>query len=224
MSVVSATQITATLIIAGNAPAAKVLVTVTTPLGTSNGLAFTVNLPPAPTLTGPPSPQQGNLGQSVNVTIPGTNFVAGATSILFLTGTGVTASNVNIVNSTTLTATLNIAANAPAGGLQLAVTTPGGTSSSRLFLVFGTPSIAGITPASGAHGSAVNISISGNNISRDSILKFSGAGITTSNLTIGEGGWLTVTFNVASNAPLDRESVTLTNSVGTSNPVTFTVQ
>ncbi len=148
VNVVSASQITATFTIAGTAPLGNDTVTVSTSFGTSGRVAFTVGAAAVPTMTGPPSPQQGNLGQSVNVTIPGTNFVAGGTSISFLSGTGVTASNINVVNSTALTATFNIAANASVGGRQLAVTTSGGTSSSRLFLVFGTPAITSMAPSS----------------------------------------------------------------------------
>ncbi len=222
VNVVSATQISAILTIAGTAAAGNYTVTVATSMGTSNGVSFTVNLPPAPTTSGPPSPQQGNLGQSVNVTIPGTNFVPGATGIT-VSGTGVTASNVNVVNSTTLTATLNIAANTTAVSRQVAVTTPAGTSNSRVFLIFGTPSISGITPASGGQGAAVRVTLSGANISSDSVVEFSGSGITPGSYTIGEGSSMTVTFNIASNAPAGPQSVTIFNSVGTSNTVTFTV-
>ncbi len=54
-------------------------------------------------------------------------------------------------------------------------------------------------------------------------MQFSGTGITPSNYAIGEGTRMTVTFNIASNAPAGPQNVTLQNSVGTSNAVTFTV-
>ena len=57
--------------------------TVTTAAGTSGAQTFTVDLPPAPgtpTLTSV-SPNQGILGTTVAVTLTGTNFVVGATTV-----------------------------------------------------------------------------------------------------------------------------------------------
>jgi hypothetical protein len=222
--VVNATQITATFAIAANAAATSYNVTVTSGGQTSNSRTFTVSVPPPPTLTAPLSPNQGNLGQTLTVAFLGTNFISGATSINFVTGTGVTA-NVNVANSTTMTATIAIAANASLGWRQLTVTTPGGTSGVRWFQVFGLPGITSITPAAGARSSAVTETLNGSNFSSDSVVHFSGTGITVSSQSItNEGQVLTATFTIAANAPTGAQSVTVANSVGTSNAVGFTVQ
>ena len=104
-TVVSATQITATFTIAGNAATGAQNVTVTTSGGTSGAQAFTVNLAP-PTLTSI-SPNSGVQGQGVAVTLTGTNFVAGAT--IGVSGAGITVSNTTVVSATQITATFAIA-------------------------------------------------------------------------------------------------------------------
>src|SRR5580704_205506 len=91
-TVVSATQITATFTIAGNAATGAQNVTVTTSGGTSGTQAFTVNLAP-PTLTSI-SPNSGVQGQGVAVTLTGTNFVAGAA--IGVSGAGITVSNTTV--------------------------------------------------------------------------------------------------------------------------------
>ena len=79
-------------------------VTVTTAGGTSGGQTFTINLPApgAPTLTSV-SPNQGIQGTTVAVTLTGTNFVVGATTVT-VSGSGVTVNNVVVGSTTSLTA------------------------------------------------------------------------------------------------------------------------
>ena len=158
--VVNSTTITATFTIAANATLGAGNVTVTTPAGTSGAQTFTVNAPPSPTLTGL-SAASGHQGTSVNETLTGTNFLAGAT--VAVSGTGVAVSNVVVVNSTTMTATFTIASNAGLGTDSVSVTTPAGTSGTLPFTVnssSSTPPTVSITaPADGAtvSGSAVQI-------------------------------------------------------------------
>ena len=75
--------------------------TVTTAGGTSGPQTFTIN-PPPPTLTSV-SPNQGIRGATVAVTLTGTNFVVGATTVT-VAGGGVTVTNVIVGSSTSLTA------------------------------------------------------------------------------------------------------------------------
>ena len=62
----------------------------------------------APTLTNI-SPNQGSLGTTVTVTLTGTNFVIGATTVTVNSG-GVTGSNVIVSSATSLTVDIAIAA------------------------------------------------------------------------------------------------------------------
>jgi hypothetical protein len=223
--VASPTQISATFTVSGSAAPGGRTVSVTTGGKTSNSVSFSVNLPTGPTLGAAPNPQQGNLGQSVNVKLVGTNFVAGATSIQFLSGSGVSVSNVSVISSTALTAVFTIATNATVGWRQLTVSTPSGSSGARWFAVFGTPAIKSITPVSGIRGSAVTVTLTGSNISNDVMVQFSGTGITASKTSSNSDGTsVTVTFTISSSAPLGTQSITLQNSVGKSNAVPFTVQ
>jgi hypothetical protein len=143
--VVSATSVTATFTISSTAPTNGRNVRVSTPIGTSNAVTFTVTAPPAPTLTSI-NPTSGAVGTSVNVTFTGTNL-SGAFAV---TGVGalIPVTNLTVVSPTTVTATLNIGRGAPLGIRNLGLTTPGGTSNTEPFRVTGgTAAFTGPTPA-----------------------------------------------------------------------------
>lgn len=105
-------------------------VTVATSAGTSGGQTFTVT-PRAPTLTAI-APAAAALGVTVPVTLTGTNFITGATTV-GVSDAGVTVSNVNVVTATSLTASFAIGATATAGARTVTVTTAGGTSGTQTF-------------------------------------------------------------------------------------------
>jgi IPT/TIG domain/ZU5 domain len=129
----SATEIIAMFTVAVDAAPGARSVSVRTAAGTSAPLPFTVNLPPIPTLTSV-NPTSGVLGTSFTVTLAGTNFVPGATTVQ-VSGTLVTASNVVVVSSTSLTAKLTIDPAALPGDRLITVSTPGGTSRVVTFTV-----------------------------------------------------------------------------------------
>jgi hypothetical protein len=142
--VVSATSVTATFTIGNTALTTARNVTVSTPGGVSNAVTFTVTAPPPPTLTSI-APTSGARGTSVNVTFTGTNL----TGAFAVTGVGalIPVTNLTVVSSTTVTATLNITRAAPLGIRNLGLTTPGGTSNTRPFTVTGgTAAFTGPTP------------------------------------------------------------------------------
>jgi hypothetical protein len=132
----NSTSITKNIIISPAAPLGDVLVEVTTGLAHSEALAFTV-LPPAPTLTNM-TPSIGAQGATVAVTLTGTNFLAGATTV-DVAGTGVTTNSVATSGSSSLTANFVIAADATLGARAVTVTTAGGTSASEPFTVQSPP-------------------------------------------------------------------------------------
>ena len=82
--------------------------------------------PPPPTLTSV-SPNQGIRGTTVAVTLTGTNFVVGATTVA-VGGGGVTVTNVVVGSTTSLTASFVLDLAAAAGPRTVTVTTAGGTS------------------------------------------------------------------------------------------------
>ena len=217
---VSATQITATFTIAANAATGAQNVTVTTSGGTSGAQPFTVNLAP-PTLTSI-SPNSGVQGQSVPVTLTGTNFVAGAT--IGLSGAGITVSSTTVVSATQITATFTIAANAATGAQNVTVTTSGGTSGAQSFTVnLPPPTLTSISPNSGVQGQGVAVTLTGTNFVAGATIGVSGAGITVSNTTVVSATQITATFAIAANAATGAQNVTVTTSGGTSGAQAFTV-
>lgn len=133
VSVNSATSLTADFVLAAGAATGARTVTVTTPTGTTGTVTFNVNSALAPTLTGV-SPNSGNKGAFFGVTLTGTNFVSGSTTVA-VSGGNVDVLNVNVVNSTTITADFGIQPTATAGTRSVTVTTPEGTSAPQPFTV-----------------------------------------------------------------------------------------
>jgi hypothetical protein len=78
-------------------------------------------------------PASGTAGTSLTVTLNGANFGAGAT--VNVTGEGVTVSNIEVINDTTLTAVLNIGISLAAETRQISVTTAEGKSYARSFTI-----------------------------------------------------------------------------------------
>jgi hypothetical protein len=220
VTVVSGTQITATLTIAANAALGAANVTVTTSGGTSGALTFTVNAPP-PTLT-IISPATGVQGASVPVTIAGTNFVPGAT--VAVGNPGITVGGVTVVSGTQITATLTIAANAAMGAANVTVTTSGGISGAVTFTVNPpAPTLTSVTPASGAQGASVPVTLTGTNFVSGATVALSNPGIAVTNVVVASTTQITATLTIAAAAALGAANVTVTTSGGASGAVTFTV-
>ena len=114
--VVSATSITARTP-AGTAGARDVRVTTSSAATMANGFTYVA---PAPTLTGV-SPSSGPVGGGTDVTLTGTNFVAGAT----VTVGGAAATNVVVLSATSLSARVPAGT---AGARDVRVTTTGGAA------------------------------------------------------------------------------------------------
>jgi hypothetical protein len=87
----------------------------------------------APALTAM-TPAGGPRGSSVQATLAGSNFVTGAT-VVAVSGTGVTGTNVNVTNSTSLNVTFAIDPNASPGDRSVTVSTSAGTSAPLTFSV-----------------------------------------------------------------------------------------
>ncbi len=127
------TTITFTATAAATAAGGPRNVTVVNTSGTSNAVALTVNggtSPPTLTLV---TPSNGDPGTSVSATLTGTNFTMSST--VAVSGSGVTVSNVNVLSSTSITATFNIASSAAGGARNVSVTTANGTSGTVAFTV-----------------------------------------------------------------------------------------
>ena len=183
----NATSLTADFAIgAGAAPGAS-SVTVTTGVGTSGAQTFTIDpLPGAgtPTLTSV-SPNQGLRGTTVAVTLTGTNFVVGATTVNIIGATGITVTNVIVGSGTSLTANFVLDPAAAIGSRSVTVTTAGGTSAPRGFSInLPAPTLTGVSPNQGLRGATVTVTLTGSNfVVGATTVTVSGSDVTVANFT-----------------------------------------
>jgi hypothetical protein len=235
VNVVNTTLITAQFTVAGGASAGARQVTLTNPApggGTSESLSFLVNqvMNPVPTLSSI-TPNTGQQGQAVNVTLTGTNFVPGAT--VQVSGSGISVTNVSVTNSTTMSALFTIMGGAAVGSRNVTVTNPapgGGTSGAQPFTVTMAPNpiptLTQVTPINGVQGSSVNVSLLGTGFMSGSAVAVTGTGVTVSNVTVVNTTLITAEFVISGGAAIGARDVTITNPApggGTSSARTFTV-
>jgi hypothetical protein len=160
------------------------------------------------------SPDDGLAGTSVPVTISGFNFTAGTTV------TGITASNIVVVDANTVAATLHIGFTTTAGVKTLTVTTPGvtGGSSTVAFTVL-RPTLTSITPASGVRGTSVNVTLTGTNLETATQVTIGG---NTAAATAVNDTTVTATVSLAPGTSLGTHTVTVTTAGGATATGTFT--
>jgi Coenzyme PQQ synthesis protein D (PqqD)/IPT/TIG domain len=219
----SSTSLTASFVLDPAATEGPRTVTVTTAGGTSGAQTFAINLPP-PTLSSV-SPNQGTLGTTVPVTLTGTNFVVGATTVN-VSGAGVTVNNVVVGSSTSLTANLVLDPAAAAGARTVTVTTAGGTSGPQTFTISlppPAPTLTSVSPNQGLRGSTVAVTLTGTNfVVGATTVTVAGGGVTVTNVVVGSSTSLTASFGLDLAAGGAR-AVTVTTAGGTSGAQTFTV-
>ncbi len=229
VDVSSGTSLTANFVLDPAAAEGSRSVTVTTTAGTSGAQFFTVTvpLPPGtPTLTSV-SPSQGVRGSTVAVTLTGTNFVAGATTVS-VGGSGVTVTNVTVSSGTSLTANFVLDPTAADGFRTVTVTTAAGTSGPRIFAITlpapGPPTLTSVTPNEGIQGTTVAVTLTGTNfIVGATTVNVSGSGVTVNNVVVGGGTSLTASFVLDPTAADGPRSVTVATAAGTSGAQTFTI-
>ena len=145
--------------------------------GISNTAPLTVSSAPsvsAPTITNV-SPNTGSTSGGTTVTLTGTNFLAGAT----VTVGGVAATNVVVVNSTTITFTTPAGANGPAD--VVVTNTDGGTDTDEGAFTYSqsAPTIGSVSPASGPASGGTTITITGTNFSEGATVLIGGVPATS---------------------------------------------
>jgi hypothetical protein len=244
---VSATTVTATFTISGGASLTARNVTVTIPTGTAGPVTFTVVAAPAPTLTSicvtgsTPCVNSELRGTSVNVTLTGTNFVAGAAvNIPGGTAAGFSIGGVTFVNATTITATFTANSSATLGARDIYVTNPGGVDSNTLPFTITGPVLTSIAtcattqvppvfpctgPASGNRGTTFGVTLTGSGLTGATSVNISGGGgITATGVTSVNDTTVNATFTISNGTSGGARNVTVvTLTAGTSNAVTFTV-
>ena len=223
------TVVTATFTITAGAALTARNVTVTTPVTTSNPVAFTIVSPGTPILSAI-TPNFGLRGTSTSVVLTGANFTAAGTTVTVgAPANGVTVTGVAYVSPTQINATITSNPGAVLGARNIIVHTPGGTSGAVQFAVTG-PVLSSIIPVSGYRGRTVPVTLVGTGLTGTTAVNVPGGGVTVSGITVtpGTGGspdTVTATFTIANGAGATPRSVTVTTPTGggTSNAVTFTV-
>ncbi|TMU92950.1 IPT/TIG domain-containing protein [Streptomyces sp. DASNCL29] len=202
-TVVSATQITAV------APAGSgtVQITVTTPAGTSNGVAF--GYAAAPTLTAI-SPASGPTAGGTTVTLTGTNLL-GATAVRF---GAVNATSFTVVSATQITAV----APAGSGTVQVTVTGPGGTSNgvSYAYVAVAAPVLTSVSPTQGPVGGGNTVTLSGSGLTGVTAVTFGSTPALS--FTVVSATQITAVAPPGAAGPVQ---ITVTGPGGISNGVTY---
>ncbi len=123
---------------------------------------------PVPTVSSV-SPNSGSTAGGTAVTITGTNFVTGAT----VTFGASAATNVAVVNSTTITATTPVGS---AGAVTVTVTNPGGQSGSlaSAFTYIAPPTVGSVSPNNGPAAGGTAVTITGTNFATGATVTFGG--------------------------------------------------
>ena len=176
----SATQITANITIGGSAAAGLRDFSVTTPGGTAtrtNG--FTVLT--MPTISSV-SPTQADQGQTLSVTITGTNL-SGVTAVGF--GSGITVNSFTVDSDTQITASIAISHAATVGARDVSVTKAGvsATLTGGFTVNQAPPEIGSVVPGQGVQGQTENVTITGTHFTGATSVDF-GPGITVNSFVV----------------------------------------
>jgi hypothetical protein len=140
----------------------------------TSGASYTITVCCAPTVTGI-SPASGPTAGGTRVTITGSNFFAGLTSV---TIGGVVATNIAVPSPTTITVTTGAHV---AGVTDVVVTAPGGTATGAgLYTYVGAaPTVTAISPNSGPTAGGTAVTITGANFTGATAVTIGGAAATS---------------------------------------------
>ncbi len=213
-SLISSTQLLATISSADITAAGMALVTVSGPGGTSNSATFTIRAPQVITALQPSSVEAG--GNAFSLTVNGANF--GPNSI-------VRWNNVDqlttVVSSTQLTAAISSGEIAAPGTALVTVSRPGGTSNSATFAIKAPQVITAIQPSSvAAGGGAFSLTVNGTNFEPNSIVRWNNVDQLT---TVVSSTQLTAAISSAEIAAPGTALVTVSRPGNTSNGATFRI-
>ncbi len=216
-TVVSATQLAATVPANLIASASTPSITVSESAGTSPASMFTVTAP-AVTITSL-NPSSVNVGSGAfTLEVDGTNFVSGAT--VNWNGTALTTT---FGSSTKLTAAVTADLVATAGPVSVTVIELGGTSAQQTFTInaLGAPTISSLSQVTASPGSTgVTLTIAGTNFDSSAVVNWGATPLTPTNITSTQ---LTVAVPDSLLTTVGTVNVTVKTNAGESASMTFTI-
>ena len=215
--VVNSTTITANFTMAAGTTLGNRTVTVT-----SGGVNTTVTLTvlASPTVTST-SIVNGAQGKALTVTLTGTGFAA---PFSINAGSGITVSNVNVLNSTTAVALFTIDSTATIGPRNVTVNAAGGTSSVSTFNVIAVPTVTNITPSAANLNSTTNVTLTGTSFTTPLTVTINSSAITVSNVNVVSSTTATATLTIAASGSTGQKTVSVTSGGATNtNLLLFTI-
>lgn len=178
--------------------------------------AFTVMAAnPRPALTGA-SPSVGQRQTTLDVTLTGSGFLDGRTTVAF--GPGISVTSVVVGSPTTLVASISIAADATLGPRDVVVTNPppggGSATLSGGFTILPqnpSPDVTGASPASGQRRDRLDVTLTGSGFIPDLTTVTFGPDITVDAVQVNGPTSLIATIRIGAGATLGARSVAVTN-------------
>ena len=159
------------------------------------------------------APTDANRGQTLNVTINGAGFVAGAQASF---GAGVAVNSTTFVSATQVQANITVSAAAAAGARDVTVVNPDATSGTLAggFNIIAPPIVSAITPTNGNPGDIIlSVEVNGANFQSGAAVSF-GAGITVDQVFFFDPTLLFVDITISGAATPGPRTVTVTNPDG----------
>jgi hypothetical protein len=214
-----------------NAYGGNHIVTLETPLTSGSEIVQTgfcvTSTPAALTSISPYHSAEPASNLSVKITGQYTHFESGVTALGFGPNITVVPGSLTVVNPTTLTASINIAADAVLGWRPVFVNTIDSANSinEQLTIGFGldapsSSSFLSVSPNSGIQGQSLTVQITGSNTNwaQGSTIAIFGAGITVNSLTINSTASATAQISIDPvNAPVGGSTVTMVTELSGGN-------
>lgn len=181
----------------------------------------TPQLPPVLTSV---SPATGVQGTSFTATLGGTNFDTRGTTGASFTGTGITVSNIVVTSTTSATAQVAIATDAPLGLRTLSLSANGATGAPTFTVLPGVPTLASLSAkAIGQSASLVDTLIGTNFVAGSTSVDVSGTGVIALRVDVVSPTMLVAMLSATTQASLGNRAVTVTTAGGTSAAQTLVV-
>jgi hypothetical protein len=156
------------------------------------------------------SPNEGNQGQTLDVTITGSNLDT-VTSVSL--GSGVSVNSFQSDSSSQITANITIGGAASAGARDVSVSNPDGTDTLVGAFTIPSASIASVSPSTGKQGQALTVTIIGSNLGRTTSIAF-GDGITVGSLAVQGPESVSASITISDSASIGTRDVVVNTDEG----------